>query len=174
MEFNKVYNRISPRLRRIAFIHRNRCSGIDEKDLYQEMSVYLWRNFKDRDESEVNDYYMVKGCEFHIMNYIRTHKDKVRLCRLETPINENGSELKDMIAGPAEDTARVVDRKLTIDTIMNNGFTRREKDVLSLLLKGYTVREAGERLGVSHVMIVKARKSLIEKWIKKEKRLPGD
>jgi DNA-binding CsgD family transcriptional regulator len=49
---------------------------------------------------------------------------------------------------------------------MNNGFSKREKDVFGLLLEGYTVREAGEKLGISHVMVVKLKNRLINKVTK--------
>jgi len=45
---------------------------------------------------------------------------------------------------------------------MNNGFSKREKDVFGLLLEGYTVREAGGKLGISHVMVVKLKNKIIK------------
>ena len=49
---------------------------------------------------------------------------------------------------------------------MNNGLTPREKEVFILALEGLTVREIGDRLGVSHVRVVKLRANIKEKCIK--------
>ena len=169
MDFMTMYKRISPRMRRIAIHYRNRLPCADVDDLYQEMCRYLWEHYKDGTPENVNDYYIARGCEFHILNYLRTHKEKAQLSRLEEPINENGDTLKEVLPDGSENIDRAVDKQITIDTIMNNGFTKREKEVFGLLLKGYTTREAGERLGVSHVMVVKSKKNLIKKWQEKEK-----
>ncbi len=167
MDFRALYDRISPRLKRIARHYRTRCSPLGEEDLYQEMCCYLWGHFRDSRGEGMSDYYIAKGCEFYLLNYMRVHREKVSLSRLEEPINERGDMLKDVLADSSEGIDRVVERKMVIDDIMNNGFTKREKEVFGLLLKGHTVREAGERLGISHVMVVKSKKNLIEKWQRK-------
>lgn len=170
MDFITIYNRVSPRIRRIAMRHKSRLACVDEDDLYQEMCKHMWEHYRYGAGEDVNDYYIARGCEFHILNYLRTKKEKAPLSRLEDPINENGNTLKDIIPDGSEEVHRMVDRKITIDTIMNNGFTKREKEVFGLLLKGYTTREAGEQLGISHVMVVKSKKNLIKKWQRKERK----
>lgn len=172
MGFNEVYSRISPRIHRIALHYRNYCPFLDADDLYQEMCKFLWEHYKDGASKDVNDYYIARGCELHILNYLRTQKEKVRLHRLEEPVNENGDMLKDILADNSEDIPVSANRNLIIDTIMNNGFTRREKEVFALLIKGYTTREIGNELGISHVMVVKSKKNLVKRWHRKEKRLP--
>lgn len=170
-DFRTLYERVSPRLRRIARIRNGHGFFIDEDDFYQEMCMHLWNNFKDGVPKGINDTYIIRGCEFHIRNHIRTKREKARLVSLEGPVNEDGCTLKDILYTREESLDRYVDRKITIEGIMNNGFTKREKDVFSLLLKGYTVREAGERLGISHVMVVKLKQRLINKWQKKKRFL---
>lgn len=167
MDFEELYSRISPRLKRIAMHYRRRCRYLDEDDLYQEMCCYLWKRFGKRPEKDKSDYYIAKGCEYHLLNYMRVKKEKAVLCSLEEPINEKGDTIKDIFPSPCERLDRTVERKITFDTIMNNGFTKREKEILTLLLKGYTVREVGQDLGISHVMVVKSKKNLIRKWQKK-------
>ncbi len=167
MDFETLYNRISPRLRRIARRHGNRCFPIDEDDLYQEMCCHLWSNFKSFAEPGKNDYYIARGCEFHLLNYMRINREKAKVSRLEEPVNERGDLLKDMLRDNSIDIDRSVDKKITIDNIMNNGFTKREKEVFALLLEGHTTREAGAKLGISHVMVVKSKKNLIRRWQKK-------
>ena len=164
MEFDELYNRISPRLKRIANFYNGRSSFFDRDDLYQEMASHLWNNFKNGVPEGLNDTYIIKGCEFHILNYMRKEKEKAYKISLEVPINENGDTLKENLPSGAESLDRTVDKRMLVDYIMNNGFSNREKEVFKLLLEGYTVREAGGKLGISHVMVVKLKNRLINKF----------
>ncbi len=166
MDFELLYKRISPRLKRIAGFYNNRGYSFDRDDLYQEMTTHLWNNFKDGVPEGLNDAYIVKGCEFHILNYIRKEKEKVYRVSMEEPLNEKGDTLRDSLADKSESLDKSVDKKMLVDHIMNNGFSKREKDVFGLLLQGYTVREAGSKLGISHVMVVKLKNRLINKVTK--------
>ncbi len=166
MEFEELYHKVSPRLKRIAYFYGRRGYSFDKDDLYQEMASHLWNNFKNGVPEGLNDTYIIKGCEFHILNYMRKEKEKAYKVSLEAPINENGDTLKENISDGQESLDKKVDKKMLVDYIMNNGFSKREKDVFRLLLEGYTVREAGGRLGISHVMVVKLKNRLINKVTK--------
>ena len=74
----------------------------------------------------------------------------------------NGDTLKENLPSGVESLDKTVDKKMLVDYIMNNGFSKREKDVFGLLLEGYTVREAGGKLGISHVMVVKLKNKIIK------------
>jgi len=162
MEFEELYKRISPRLKRIASFYNRRGISFDGDDLYQEMARHLWNNFKNGVPEGLNDTYIIKGCEFHILNYMRKHREKAYKVSMEEPLNQNGDTLRESITSSSEGIDKIVDRKMLVDYIMNNGFTKREKDVFGILLKGYTVREAGKKLGISHVMVVKLKNRLIK------------
>ncbi len=166
MEFEELYKRVNPRLKRIANFYNGRSSFFDRDDLYQEMAGHLWNNFKNGVPEGLNDAYIIKGCEFHILNYMRKEKEKVYMVSLEAPMNENGDALKENIADGQESLDKKVDKKILVDYIMNNGFSKREKDAFGLLLEGYTVREAGKKLGISHVMVVKLKNRLIKQVTK--------
>lgn len=166
MKFEELYKRISPRLKRMAGFYKRRGYSFDGDDLYQEMVSYLWDKFKDGVPEGINDAYIIKGCEFSILNYMRKEKEKIYKVSLEEPINEKGDTLRESLPSNAESLDRIVDKKMLVDYIMNNGFSRREKDVFGILLEGYTVREAGEKLGISHVMVVKLKNRLISKVTK--------
>jgi len=160
--FDELYNRISPRLKKIAGFYNGRSSFFDRDDLYQEMASHLWNHFKDGVPEGINDTYIIKGCEFHILNYMRKEKEKVYRISMEEPLNENGDTLRETLSDGSESLDKSVDKKMLVDYIMNNGFSKREKDVFGLLLEGYTVREAGEKLGISHVMVVKLKNKIIK------------
>ncbi|MCK4249206.1 MAG: sigma-70 family RNA polymerase sigma factor, partial [Candidatus Omnitrophica bacterium] len=156
MNFETLLKKISPKLKKIAGNRSSRGFFIDEEDLFQEMCCYLWIKFKEGIPLNINESYIIKGCDFHILNYLRTKREKARFLSFEQPIDdENGYTLKDVLADKGEPLDVSLDRKLTIEHIKNNGFSNREKEVFSLLLEGYTTREAGRKLGISHVMIIK-------------------
>ncbi len=49
------------------------------------------------------------------------------------------------------------------EILQDDNLTEREKEVLAFLLEGLTLREIGEKIGVSHVMVVKIKKTLRRK-----------
>jgi RNA polymerase sigma factor (sigma-70 family) len=166
MEFEALYKRLSPRLKKIASFHGRRGYSFDKDDLYQEMTSNLWDKFKSGVPTGLNDTYIIKGCEFHILNYMRKEREKIQRVSMEEPLNERGDTLRETLSADSMPLDVSVDRKMLVDHIMNNGFSKREKDVFGLLLEGYTVREAGEKLGISHVMVVKLKNRLIGKVTK--------
>jgi len=167
MDFEALLKKVSPRLKRIASSHNGHGFFIDEEDLYQEMCIHLWNSFKDGVPVGINKAYIVRGCEFHILNYLRKQREKARIVSLEKPLNEDGCTLKDILSDSKEPLDRCLDREAIINDIKNNGFSKREKEVLPLLLEGYTVREIGEKLYISHVMVVKLKQRIIKKCQKK-------
>ena len=163
MEFEELYKRISPRLKGAVSFYNRRGHIFDRDDLFQEMAGYLWDTYKQGVQEGLNDAYIVKGCEFHILNYMRKEREKVYKVSMEEPLNESGNTLKETLSDGAESIDKTVDKKMLVDYIMNNGFSKREKEVFGLLLEGYTVREAGKKIGISHVMVVKLKNRLIDK-----------
>lgn len=163
MGFEMLYKKISPRLRRLARHYNGHGRYIDEDDLYQEASIYLWDTYGDGMPENVNEAYILKGCEFHILNFLRTQRERALVASLEEPLDEYGNTLRDTIADLSEPLYMRVDRDMVVEDIKKNGCTDREKEVFLLLMEGYTAREAGERLGISHVMVLKHKKNLLKK-----------
>lgn len=163
MDYRTLHAKLAPILNKIARGYNGQCRFVDTDDLYQEMCLYLWINFKDGLPDNLNYSYVIRGCRFHILNYLRKNREKAKIFGLEDPLNEEQNTLKDILPQQDEGLDRCVERKIIFKEIMDNGYTKREKEVLALLLEGLTVREAGERLGISHVMVVKLKKRLIEK-----------
>ncbi|MBN2097586.1 MAG: sigma-70 family RNA polymerase sigma factor [Candidatus Omnitrophica bacterium] len=173
MEFTRLYNRLAPRLRQIARRLKTRVAFVDEDDLFQEMCIYLWKKYQQGIPEHLNDRYVINGCNFHINNYLRKMSDNVYMLSLEHPMNDDGQLLRDTLCEVTEPLYRSLDRKMTFEEIKNNGFSKREKQVLDILTQGYTVREAARQLGISHVMVVKYKKRLVDKWQRKEGAING-
>jgi len=167
MTFEQLVKKFSPTIRRIAYKLNGHFSAFDYDDLYQEALVHLWVGFNKGTLNDKTDSYILQGCYFHLKNYIRTHYDKVSLTSLSALICNGEGEGFDLDCISALEDSRLlrdeVHCKMLIEQIHHNGLTPREKEVFSLVLEGLTVREIGDRLGVSHVRVVKITKNIREK-----------
>lgn len=163
MDFRILLEKITPTLKKIA--RRHLLLGFySEEDLYQEMCLYLWQNYQYGLPIGINEAYVIKGCEFHIQNFLRKGRPKVSTSSLDALISPGGLTLADILQDKKEDFAKSLENKLTVDEIKELGLTTKERSVLSCLLKGQTVREAAKELEISHVMVLKYKKSIIKKW----------
>lgn len=159
-------DKITPALKNIA--RRHLLYGYyDEGDLYQEMCLHLWQHYRYGLPIGINESYVIKGCEFHIQNFLRKGRPKVVFSSIDELIAPDGPTLGEILEDKKYDFALNMENRLTIDEIKGLGLTDKEKEVLSYLLKGCTVREAAGRMGISHVMVLKHKKAIIKKWRKK-------
>ena len=71
--------------------------------------------------------------------------------------------MADLIPDTAEPIDEIIDRRLRAEHIGNSGLTGREREVFTRLTDGYTVREIGRRMGISHVMVLKIKKNILKK-----------
>lgn len=166
MDFRILLEKIKPALKYIARKHLF-YSFYSEEDLYQEMCLYLWQNYGGGLPIGINEAYVIKGCEFHIQNFLRKGRPKAAISSLDEFITPGGLTFADILEDKRADFRLTIENKVTIDEIANIGLTDKEKSVLSYLLKGYTVREIAKELEVSHVMVLKHKKGIIKKWRKK-------
>lgn len=163
MDFRILLEKITPALKYIARKHLL-YGFYSEEDLYQEMCLYLWQNYASGLPIGINEAYVIKGCEFHIQNFLRKGRPKAPLLSLDELVTPEGLSLADILQDNKEPFGLSMERKITIDDIKDIGLTEREKMALSYLLKGYTVREAAKEMEVSHVMVLKYKKNIIKKW----------
>jgi len=162
--FTLILKRISPMLRRITYRLNVRCPYCSTDDLFQEALMYLWKAFRAGGLSDKTDSYILQGCYFHLKNYLRLLKDRNRCVSLECIRGEEAESPAEVLAAAgAPSHFEYLHHKLLIETILNNGLTSREKDMLRLSLGGLTTREIGKRLGVSHVRVVKLMESVRRK-----------
>ena len=166
MNFRILLEQITPSLKYIARKHLLR-GYYSEEDLYQEMCLYLWQHYTSGLPIGINKAYVIKGCEFHIQNFLRKGRPKVILSSLDELISSRGQTLGDILEDKKANFRQEVGDRLTVDEIKKIGLTDREKSVFSYLLKGYTVREIGRELGISHVAVLKHKKNIVKKWHKR-------
>lgn len=165
-EFNKLIDELKPTLKKLSA--KNRFLGfIDKDDLYQEALINLWRRFSAGELQDKTTSYILRSCYFHIQNYIRTHKVKNKSLSLEEPVMyEEGAPLylKDIIRDKGQDSLGQLDSRLIVEDIMNNGLTKREKEVFGLLYEGLNLREAAKKLSISHVRVLKIKQNISLKY----------
>jgi RNA polymerase sigma factor (sigma-70 family) len=161
--FNAILQRISQNLMNLARKFRGYCLFVDKDDLYQEMSLHLWDRYKKGELAGKTNAYLIQSCKFHIMNYLRKKKDNVLLTSIDEIVSESGETLKDNLP----DTERKpiledINDDIAIESITKNA-SLKEKKIIDLLYKGFTTREIGDRLGISHVMVVKHKKIIAQR-----------
>lgn len=165
MKYEELIENISPKLKAISKKVKVRYTYCDEDDFYQEALLHLWCQFKNNALGDKTDSYILQGCYYFLKNYIRKICKSVDMCSvsLDSPANEEGCAIADSIISEAYVTE---DNSIEIFFFMDNAetsFNEREKDVFYYQLEGYTTREIGERIGVSHVAVVKTSTRIREK-----------
>ncbi len=170
MDFKILLEKITPALKFIARKHLL-TSFYSEEDLYQEMCLYLWQHYGYGLPIGINESYVIKGCEFHIQNFLRKGRPKVSFSSIDELVSPDGPTLGEILEDKNSIQGSRMDNEITIDEIKGMDLTDNERAVLSYLLKGNTVREAASKLGISHVMVLKHKKAIIKKY--RKKRLPA-
>jgi RNA polymerase sigma factor (sigma-70 family) len=171
--FEELTGRISAKLRGLIYKIRFASSFVDEDDLYQEAVSHLWQRFRRGELGDKNESYILKSCYFHLKNYQRTELERFAIAR---PLEKDQEE--EDAADPLEfipqegDTLEYLNARVLVHDIQNNGLTKREKEVFNLLLEGLTVREVGNRLGISHVRVVKIESHIRDKYKNRFQELP--
>ena len=149
-----------------------RFAFFSDEDLCQEALAHLWISFQNRKLYDKTDSYILQGCYYHLKNYIRTNADKAKLISMESPIDDEGSTIKDIITSEGASTYNDTEEKGFSESMDIYGLSEREKEIVRLSLKGLTTREIGFELDVSHVTIVKIKKkirykcAILEKYLK--------
>ncbi len=171
MTFDNLVHRISPTLKRITRKLNGHYSFFNDEDLYQEALTHLWIDYKEGVLGDKTDSYILQGCYFHLRNYLRKTQDNVTLLSFNTPVGEDGMKLEDSMAVDHSLTFDQLESRLQIETAEKLYFTEREKEVLMCFLEGMSMREIGAKMGISHVMVLKIRNRIKEKYMQFTKEM---
>lgn len=164
MIFGDLVKKISPTLKRITYKLNGHFSFFNDEDLYQEALLRLWLDFKDGKLEDKTESYILQGCYFHLKNYIRKARNKVNLVSLDMLANDGEYKLEEVLPLQTKTPPlEALRREMLCERFQKINLSDREREVLSLCADGFTVREIGKQLGVSHVMVVKLKKKIQEK-----------
>lgn len=167
MKFEEFLNEYRPSIEKMASSLSKSYTSFDKKDLAQEAYCHLWELFCDNKIEGKNKTYILRSCWFYLKNYLRKNQDSIMPECLDMPIGEDGETLREIIPDIETEPKICIERlsaKILVNEIGSNGLTAREKEVFFLCLEGYTTREIGEVLGISHVRVVKIQKNIRDKY----------
>ncbi len=165
MTFDRLLEKLAPTLKRITRKLNVLPVFIDDDDLYQEAVLHLWRTYEKGGTEDKTDSYILQGCYYHLKNYLRTVHDKAQLLSFNEPFGEEGQSLEEMVSSGDLSDLDYLEGKLEVEAVMHKScLNKREREVLDLLMEGMTVREAGGHLGISHVMVVKIKNRIGQKY----------
>ncbi len=163
LNFEEMVDRLSPTLKRITYKLNGHFTYFDDDDLFQEALEHLWLAFRNGSLSDKTDSYVLQGCYFHLKNHIRKMMDRAKLMSLNAIMDEDDTKLEDFLAVKDTHFDEAVEKSFIEESPAINSLSAREKEVINLSLKGMTVREMGKQMGISHVMVVKIKKSIKDK-----------
>lgn len=163
MEFNELVNRVGPKLKAIAYKLNYRSRYFDADDLYQEAIIDLWTRLSSGDLDDKTDSFILQGCFFFLKNYIRVNYKRIDSASvgIQAFSAEAGNE-------GAEAVFQVPDKRtsyelMVVDILVGDimgCLTEREQEVFMMSLDDLTTRQIGQRLGISHPMVVKISKRI--------------
>ena len=160
MDFEGVIKKFSPMVRRIAYKLSNRYRFFNYDDFYQEAILYLWCVFRQDKLADKTDSYILQGCYYYLKNHIRTSIDKASISSLNEILEGGDNSLEELISDTAAKNIIEDIDEVLIKEYAHEHLDSREKKIFDLSYEGFTVREIGKRLKISHVMVVKIRRRL--------------
>ena len=162
MDFKILLERITPALRAIA--RKNVLIGFyDQDDLYQQMCLHLWQKFSDGMPIGINESYIIRSCEFYLLNFLRKGRRTPSHFSMDSRTSEDGLSFMETIPYTGTCSSDTAGTNISIDEIKSGLLTQKERAVFDLLMKGNTAREAASILGISHVMVLKYKKNITKK-----------
>ncbi|MDD4202687.1 MAG: sigma-70 family RNA polymerase sigma factor [Candidatus Omnitrophica bacterium] len=156
MSYSELIKCLEPKLKAIAKKVSRKYTYLDKDDFYQEAVIYLWKMWESNEINDNTQSYLLQGCYYFLKNYIRTVSKAIDNNRISINSHYDYGEenMFDHISRSYSADSDAVEIFLLCDSV-DSVFTDREKDIFYCKLEGYTTREIGIRIGVSHVMVSK-------------------
>ena len=175
MTFEAMIEKFSPALKKIAGKMNGHGAFFDDEDLYQETLLHLWSAYREGFIEGKTDSYILQGCYFHLKNYLRGINDKALFISLSAPAGDEGLALEEVISFEGMTALEHLEGEFdTRSMIQKSGLTDREHEILRLLMEDMTVREVGNTLGISHVMVVRIKAGISKKLAEAYKKEPAN
>lgn len=166
MEFEFMVRRLSPVLKRITRRLNGHHSYFDEDDLYQEALMHLWSAYGNGVIEDKTDSYILQGCYYHLKNHLRKVRENVVFISLNEPAGEDGTPWEEMIPSGESSAFTILEGKLRLQAVSEACVSERDREVVGLLMDGMSAREIGARLGISHVMVLKIKNRVRDRYLR--------
>jgi len=164
MPFEELVQRINPTLKKITRKLNGHFTFFNDEDLYQEALTNLWIRYSEGVLHDKTDSYILQGCYYYLRNHLRKVHDNADIVSLDSPINEEGLKLEDILYSKDQSPFNDLENNMDIEDTAGKCLTDREKQILVLLLEGMSMRDIGIRFSISHVMVLKIRNKIREKY----------
>ena len=161
MDFETFIKRLEPKLKAISHKVNIRYTFCDEDDFLQEARLFLWQGYSRGEVQDKTDSYVLQSVYYFLRNYIRKSCKSVDQASVSMnyEIDDKGTELGETMSAGTTGIDDSVEIFMLLDRTEEK-FNDSEKKVFYNKIEGYTTREIGSKLGVSHVMVVKIEKSI--------------
>lgn len=166
VSFEALIKEISPKLRGIVYKVSGHLRLSDAEDLYGEVVARLWEEYQAGRLLDKTNSYVLQSCYFFLKNYLRKNSGKASFVSMDALLADGvidfesfSLESEENVRSPAvaEDLDELMER------VFYNELTRKEKEIAFFYMQGWTTREIGERLGVSHVNVLKVEEEIRRK-----------
>ena len=166
-ELNEIINKINYQLKAIIRKLNIKYQYIDSDDLYQEALLYLWQQYNTGKLKNKNNSYILQGCYYYLKNHIRKYV-KFKDNQINYNFYYNTEKLNKEIGEGnqldyPEPTSYDLDEYLYYDEFKKD-LSLKEKALLNLRFRGLSSREIGKELGISHTMVSRMRRKIIDKY----------
>ena len=94
---------------------------------------------------------------------MRKTRDAAKKMSIDDVLNDEEAPLKHTIPDTNPGVFEITEGSRIVDIIMNNGFSPIEKEIVGMLCEGYTAREIGRKLNISHTMVIKHKNHMAER-----------
>jgi RNA polymerase sigma factor (sigma-70 family) len=145
-----------------------------EDDLIQEAIIHLWLREKDRPGQSPSWY--IQSCRLYLQNFLRKGRSVDRGNHRRAAGLPTDEESEERLDARLDDTllSQVCARDLVAELF--KWLRPVEKQILSLAEEGFSVRDIGERLYLSHTTVIKHRRNIatMAGWLGINARLTPD
>jgi RNA polymerase sigma factor (sigma-70 family) len=151
MKFEQFIKEFTPKLKRLINKININPAFISKDDLYQEVIIHLFNQYN-KGTLEGNESYLLTKCFFFLKNYMRRPSWNYYFTKYD---EELGIDEKDIASN--------IEASLSVEEILNL-CSDKEKEILKLLMQGYSFREVASMYNVSHVTIYNMRDRIYSKY----------
>ena len=161
MNFEEILKKITPKIKQLAVRYNGWNTFANEDDFFGEMVLHLREKWLSGDLKDKTESYVIQSCYFHLRNYLRVTQEKRDVVSIyDTITGDDDMTLEEIIP---DNRKEVPEEKMFMDRVRNNGLTKLEKEIFEFLYEGYTAREIGEKLHISHTMVLRHKKDIAVK-----------
>ena len=147
MDFESYLNKIVPDLEKIAMKYNSHRTYLDKEDLLSEMVLHLFKEYKNGNLIDKTKSYIIQSCYFYLLNFLRVNVEKQKFISLTEPMTEEGLTFEEILSDNFASFDDIIEEKIFLRKIMNDGLTKIEKDIFNLTLNHTSSHNISFRLG---------------------------